>query len=292
MRPSHLVGCGLLLVAALLPAGPRLIGQEPPAKKPDEKAPDLAPPTAKELSDKRLAFMKSAMSHFTVRVGNRKGEGKVGDPCLRWTDPVSNATDGAIAVYAHAGGRPDAIAQFFFNFQKRWILELTIIPDADVTVLRSGQEFWKPSEFVCSFADLPGAPAPAATPALRLTQMRALATNFAVVDYFGVAEMKVDLRLLPQPAYRYAEAGRIADGAMFIFAHGTNPEACVLIEAQQDDKGSRYRYAIAPMSIYKLEARYKDAPVWSVPRRHAGRHNARSYYAEWYTPAEGEEVPK
>lgn len=247
---------------------------------------------AKELADKRMVFMKAALSHFTMQVGGRKEASKVADPCLRWTDPVSDATDGVLAVYAHNGGRPDAVAQFFFNFQKKWILELAVIPDADVTVLREGRAMWKPSEYLCQFADLPNAPPPADKPALRLAQMRAIAADFAVADYFGVAEQRVDLRLLSQPAYRYAEAGKIVDGAMFIFAHGTNPEAGLLIEAQPDGKGMKYRFAMAPITIYKLEVRYKDAPVWSVPRRHAGRHNARSYYAAEYTPEPGEIVPE
>lgn len=280
----------LLPVLALCSVGPVLCADDPPAEKTGGKAPDIAPPTAKDLSDKRMVFMKSALSHFTIRVGDRKDASKVADPCLRWSDAVSNATDGVLAVYAHNGGRPDAIAQFFFNFQKKWIVEFTIIPESDVTILRSDREHWKPSEFVCTFADLPDSPVPADKPALRLPQMRAIAADFSVVDYFQ--DMKVDLRLLRQPAYRYAEDGKIMDGAMFIFAHGTNPECCVLLEAYQDGKGSRYRYAIAPMSIYKLETRYKDKLVWSVERRHAGLRNARSYFADAYRPEEGEEVPK
>jgi hypothetical protein len=290
MRLSYLVCLCLLLVPVLVLAGPQLLADEPPAKKADENAPDLAPPTAQELADKRMAFMKSALSHFTIQVGNRKEAAKVGVPCLRWTDPVSNSTDGVVAVYAHNGGRPDAIAQFFFNARKKWIAEFTIIPDGDVTILRSGREHWKPSEYVCKFTDLPGFPVPAAKPALRLPQMRAIAADFAVVDYLGDQEVKQNLRLLPQPAYRYAEDGKIVDGAVFIFAHGTNPECCVLLEAYRDGKGSRHRYAVAPMSIYRLEARYKGAPVWSAERRHPGR-NARSYYADAYTPDPGETLP-
>ena len=291
MRLIYLGSFGLLLVALLVPAGPPLCAEEPPAKKADEKAPDLAPPTAQELLDKRMVFMKMALAHFTIQVGDRKEASTVADPCLRWTDPVSNSADGVVAVYAHNGGRPDAFAQFFFNSRKRWIAEFTIIPDADVTILRSGREHWRPTEYVCKFADLPSSPAPAAKPALRLPQMRAIAADFAVVDFFGDQEVKQNLRLLPQPVYRYAEDGRIVDGAVFIFAHGTNPECCVLLEAYQDDKGARYRYAIAPMSIYKLEARYKDAPVWSVRRRHSGRQ-ANSYYADAYKPDPGEIVPE
>lgn len=291
MRLPCLLCLCLLPVPVCVPAGPRLVADEPPAKKADDNAPGLAPPTAEELAGKRMVFMKAALSRFTIRVGDREEASAVADPCLRFTDPVSNAAEGVLAVYAHKGGRPDAVAQFFFNFRKRWIVEFTIIPDGGVTILRSGREHWKPAEYVCKFADLPGSPVPAAKPALRLPQMRAVAAGFGVVDYFGVQEVKVDLRLLPQPAYRYSEAGKIVDGAMFVFAHGTNPECCVLVEAYQDNKGSRYRYAVAPMSIYKLEARYKGAPVWSVGRRHPGR-NARSYYADAYKPDPGETLPE
>src|SRR5690349_12892383 len=117
MRPSYLACYCLILALVLAPAQFPLFAEEPPAKKADEKAPALAPPTAKELSDKRMVFMKSALSRFTIRIGDRKEASKVADPCLRFTDPVSNSLDGIIAVYAHNGGRPDAIAQFFFNAQ-------------------------------------------------------------------------------------------------------------------------------------------------------------------------------
>jgi hypothetical protein len=45
------------------------------------------------------------------------------------------------------------------------------------------------------------------------------------------------------------------------------------------------------MSIYQLEVRYKDAPVWSVERRHTGA-NSRSYFANVYVPEKGETVPE
>jgi hypothetical protein len=291
MRLFNFVCFGLLLVSVFVRAVPQLPADELPAKKVDEKAPDQAPPIAKERADKRLAFMKAALARFTVQVGDRKEAAQAGDPCLRWTDPVSSSTDGVAAVYAHNGGRPDALAQFFRNSSKRWVAEFTIIPDSDVTLLRSGRELWKPSEYICKFADVPGSPVPASRPAARLSQMRAIATDFSVVDYFGGPGGKVDLRLLPRPVYRYSEDGSIVDGAVFIFAHGTNPECCVLLEAYQDGKGSRYRYAVAPMSIYRLEARYKATGVWSVEQRYPGRQNSRSYYADYYTPDPGETLP-
>jgi hypothetical protein len=297
MQRSFFTRVRLLLVLiptlALGSVGPALPADPPPPNpKTEAKQPEIAPPTEKELAEKRMMFMKSALARYTVRVGERKEVAKVADPCLRWTNPIGTAPDGIVAVYAHNGGRPDALAQFFLNGQKKWVNEFTIIPESDVTIMRSDRVFWKPSEYVCKFTDVPRGPVPAAKPGLRLPQLRAIAADFSVVDYFGQKETKENLRLLPQPVYRYAEEGKILDGAVFVFVLGTDPECCVLVEAYQDDKGSRYRYAVAPMSIFKLEVRYKDDPVWSIERRSAAGDKSRSYYAGGYTPEPGETLPE
>jgi hypothetical protein len=284
----------LLLIAPLAPGalGASLRADEPPADKREEKPPRIAPPTAKELADERMKFMKTALARFTVQVGERKEPATVADPCLRWTNPLGTAVDGVIAVYAHKGGRPDALGQFFRQGRTRWVNEFTIIPESDVTIRRSDRLFWRPSEYVCKFTDLPRSPLPAVKPALRLAQMRAIAADFSVIDYFGPKATKQELRLLPQPLYRYSEKGQILDGALFVFVVATDPECCLLLEAYSDEKASRYRYAVAPMSIYQLEVRYKDKLVWSIERRDAVGPSCRSYYAGTYTPELGETLPK
>jgi hypothetical protein len=282
----------ILPTLALCSAGTFLHADDPlPAEKKVDKQPDIAPPTTKELADKRMVFMKSALAHFAIQVGDQKEQAKVGDPVLRWNNPISTAADGIVAVYSHNNGRPAALGQFFFNFQKKWVNEFTIIPENDVTIMRSGNEFWKPTDYVCKFTDLPRSPVPDAKPALRLTQMRAIAADFSVVDHFGPQPVKQNLRLLSQPVYRYSEEGKILDGALFIFALGTDPECALLIEAYKVETSTRYRYALAPMSIYKLETRYKDDLVWSVERRHTGR-NSTSYYANAYALEPGEMLPE
>jgi hypothetical protein len=268
---------------------------QPPGKeKKTEKPPDIAAPTEKELADQRIVFMKSALNHFSVRAGDRKEESKVGDPCLRWTNSVGEGAtaQGIVAVYAHNKSRPDALARFFTIGQKQLVTEFAIIAETDVAILRSGKAFWKPSEYVCRFSDLPKSPVPADKPALRLTQMRAVAAEFTVVNYFGVKEDKQTMRLLPQPVYRYAEEGKIVDGAVFVFAVGTDPECCVLVEAVKDDKVSRYRYAIAPMAIFKLEVSYKDTQVWQIERRMFFGDKCRSYFAGDYVLEPGEKLPE
>ncbi len=159
-RIRQLIFIPTLAIASSVPA---LFADDPPPKKSGGKPADIAPPTEKELTDTRMVFMKNALARFTIQVGDRKEPAKVADPCLRWTNPIgSNGADGIVAVYAHNGGRPAAIGQFFQDGQKRWINEFTIIPDSDVKIMQSDRVFWKPSEYVCKFKDLKNSPVPAA----------------------------------------------------------------------------------------------------------------------------------
>lgn len=289
MRCSFFTRFRLLL--ALIPAlalcsvVPSLFAEDPPADKTDEKTPNIAPPTAKELADERMQFMKKALSRYTIHVDEQEGPATVGDPCLRWTNPIGGEAAGIVAVYAYKGGRPAALGQLFLNDEKQWVNEFTIIAESDVTIKRSGRLFWKPLEYVCKFTDLPRSPLPASTPALRLAQMRAIARDFSVISHFR--ENKHDLRLLPQPIYRYSEKEKILDGALFAFVLATDPDCGLLLEAYQDKKGPRYRYALAPITVFKLEVRYKDREVWSVE----GTHN-RSILSTRYRPEPGETLPK
>jgi hypothetical protein len=282
----------LVLIPALAPWSvvSVLLAGDPPDDKTDEKRPRIAPPTAKELADERMKFMKTALARYTVHVGERKEPAKVGDPCLRWTNPINGAPDGVVAVYTHKGGRPAALGQCFLNFQKRWVNEFTIIAESDVTIRRSGSLFWKPSEYVCKFTDLPRSPRPADKAVPRLAQMRTIAADFSAINYFRGTEQ--DLRLLRQPVYRYSEKKEILDGTLFVFVVGTDPECCLLLEAYQDGKDLRYRYAVAPMSIRRLEVRYKKQLVWDIEGRSAAGAKSRSYYAGNYTPEPGEVLPE
>jgi hypothetical protein len=281
-----------LLLTGLSIAASSFADDAPPGK-PSKTEPDIAPPTKDELAEQRMVFIKSALARYTVQVGDRKEPAKVSDPCLRWSNPLSGEKDGVLAVFAYNAGRPVAIGQFFRTGPRQWVNEFAIIA-GDATIMRSERPYWKPSEFICKFTDLPDSPVPAAKPALRLTQMRKIAADFSVTDNHGWEESQItkhNLRLLPQPIYRYSEEGKILDGGLFVYAVGTDPECNLLVEAYQDEKGSRYRYALAPMSIYELEARYKDAAVWAIERRILFGGNCRKYYASMYSPAPGETVP-
>jgi hypothetical protein len=272
-----------------------LADERTPASQKQEKAPDIGAPTKEDLADPRMIFIKSVLSRYTVQVGDRNDVAKVSEPCLRWSNPVSDIRDGALAVFTFGGGRPVAVGTFFHQGQKEWCTEFSIIAPDNVSVLESGRLFWKPSEYVCKFTDLPDSPIPAAKAPLRLVQMRKIAADFSAVVHFGFTRPEItphNLRLLAQPVYRYSEAEKILDGGLFIFAIGTDPDVNLLIEAYQDDKGARYRYALAPLTIFELQVRYKGTEVWSIERRMIFGTNCTKFYARTYSPLPGETVPE
>jgi hypothetical protein len=93
---------------------------------------------------------------------------------------------------------------------------------------------WDATASALTLKALPESPKPAGTSAGRLTQMRQLARRFAAKERFD--KELIECRLIVQPIDRYhSEAQKIADGAIFAFANGTNPEIGVLLETDGKD---------------------------------------------------------
>jgi hypothetical protein len=102
---------------------------------------------------------------------------------------------------------------------------------------------WSPRSTLYEFKKIPDAPPPERTPQLRLIQIHSIAKRFASTEV--VNKEKCELRLLPHPVDRYepSEADR-ADGAVFFFTFGTNPEVVLLIESD----GQSWSYAAGRMT--------------------------------------------
>ena len=106
---------------------------------------------------------------------------------------------------------------------------------------------WTPQKPGVVFQEIPGAPAPAGDEAARLRQMHDLAKRFSATEFWDVTSQHYPLRLLPHPIDRYQDAASgLIDGAIFMFANGTNPEALLLIEASRRGNGPpKWTYAAA-----------------------------------------------
>jgi hypothetical protein len=106
----------------------------------------------------------------------------------------------------------------------------------------------------------------AAEPAARLRQMRELARSCAVEMLEG--DEHWELRLLPQPIYRFAgHEAAAADGALFayLWTKGTDPEFVLLLETLATDAGLRWHYRPLRFTWRALALTRVGETVWEVP---------------------------
>lgn len=188
------------------------------------------------------------------------------EPVLKWTNPVFGTVYGHVFVWTDRG-RPEVVGSFL-----KWYQPFTHITDefhslslGPIVGEKDGRQVWSSAKPGLELKPIPEAPAPAATPAGRLRQMRDLAKEFAgrQTDRNGVDR---DLRLLSQPLYRYeGTEGDLVDGALFTFAMGTDPDAFLLVEARRASGPARWEYALVRMTTLHMKISHRGREVWDVP---------------------------
>ncbi len=190
------------------------------------------------------------------------------EPVLRWTNPAAGSVYGNTYVWIHEG-RPAAVGSMFRNYRP-WNTfngELTALAGKKLTATRDDKAIWQPKD-EWKWLPLPGSPAPAATAAQRLVQMRGLAGEFVVEVLDTRNDPKGDEqtpRLLPKPLVRYgAEKAKALDGGLFAFVLGTDPELMVLIECDMAREKPEWRFGVARMNRDAIRLKRKGGTVWEV----------------------------
>ena len=188
------------------------------------------------------------------------------EPVLRFTNPArGQSTDAAIFLWL-SEDRPAAVASVRIRPDGAVWREFTSLSDQSLVCKRDGKTIWAPTTGGLVKKPLPEAPEPAGTPALRLAQARRLAERFtADFDHLSAGRWE-DLRLLPQPIYRYSAEKGAVEGAIFALAQANDPEALLILEQARPAAGAKpiWSYALARMSSQPMRARLDGKEVWSV----------------------------
>lgn len=268
MRSLILVGWlagGLLLAIAT-------IGRtDEPAKREDA-----------ELAARRLELMKQRMAAVLVK-SDAEGfpEKFAAKPIFRYTDPARSYVAAAIWKLGEKG-RPQAFITTELHRQfygmPRIVYEYLSLTPIKFTAT-GGDVGWAPEGSALEFKPVPEASAPDATPERRLLQLRAIARRFAGHEMLG--EERCELRLMPQPIDRYttSEADR-ADGAVFLFTFGTNPEAALFLESD----GKAWSYAAGRLAgAGKIALTLDEKAAWEGARV---RYAPNSSYTASNAPAD------
>jgi hypothetical protein len=224
-----------------------------PAAKDDESAIRL-----EEMTEIAHAF------EFVTIDGSKRTPAKlVSDPLHRWTDPTRPFTGGALWVWK-SGRRPIAILGI--ELYAAWSLEFVSLSTGLVEA-QDGEIRWRPRKAGVEYKPIPGAPGAAGDEAKRLRQMKDLAHKISGREFYE--NTTFPLRLLPHPIDRYADlAAGVVDGAIFISAHGTNPEVLLLIEARRQGEGpAAWTFAAAPLSRAQPTLKLGGKDIWSSPTK-------------------------
>jgi hypothetical protein len=226
------------------------------------------PPKEDEGARQRREHLTSKADGFVVSTEKNPDKPLVREkePVLRFTNPARGTnTEGAIFLWL-AGDRPAAVAALRIRPEGTVWREFTSLSDQSLMCKRDGQTIWAPQAGSIVKKPLPEAPEPAATPALRLVQMRRQAERFSAdFDHLSAGRWE-DLRLLPQPIYRYTADKGTVEGAIFALAQANDPEAVLILELTRPapDAKPTWSYALARMSSQPMRARLDGKEVWSV----------------------------
>lgn len=230
-------------------------------------------PADRSKHERILAVYTSDAAEYTIyRDASRKDRVELRrEPVLVCSDPVRGGGDGAVFVWT-CRGRAEVIGTIF-SFPsigpRKLYHEFHSLSLSVLDVSRSGTHAstWTPMAPGIELAALPGAPRPARTGAQRLSQMRALARDFSASTR-DRSEKRLELRLLPQPLYRYESTEPdVLDGALFAFVTATDPEALLVIEARKHAQldGPAWDYAICRLTDLGLLVRHKGKDVFTAP---------------------------
>ena len=154
-----------------------------------------------------------------------------------------------------------------FDRNKRvWGHDLVATSDLRVSAEVAGHGRWAPRMPDFKLLPVPDVSSPAKTEAARLRQMKRFARSLSASEVWQ--GQRSELRLLPTEIHRYSDAGSgLVDGAAFVFAVGSNPEAILFVEAHQADSGElSWKYGLARMAAAAVTFKLGDNEVWSVPQ--------------------------
>jgi hypothetical protein len=213
-----------------------------------------------------------------VRAGDQQREiERVAEPIFTYSESTRESGHlGTMWVWGTTGRPVALLAQNKAYGEPLWGFELVALAEGVSVEMHDGWT-WSPKSAV-QMKPLKDAPVAAESKIKRLTQLKGLAERFTLTEqYFDESFV---LRLLPRPVYRYQddEAGLI-DGALFNFAHGTNPEIFAVIECRKEASGSVWSYGFLPLAGAGVTAQLDGTTVWTKePTRES---KAQELYSTW-----------
>jgi hypothetical protein len=240
----------------------------------------------KENPAERLRQMRTMAEEITMKKTAGAALARLGrltDPVYRFDDAARHVSDGTVWIWGESG-RPSAVMTLTKHRppsgDNHWLTELTSMASDPITGTVEGFGTWEPPGAGVVMQKFPKAPIPADDATKRLRQMKDLVRQIKAHETSRAREVKApeqprpagkaavkryELRVLPQPVYRYADAkSGLIDGAMFLIAYGLNPELVLLVEASRDGSSEpAWHCGFARISVMDLQVDFEGKELWS-----------------------------
>lgn len=190
------------------------------------------------------------------------------NPLMTYGDAARNNEAGTLWVWGKSG-RPVAFLELYRNVGKNepWVHALTLTSPELTQLTGPNGNRWTPKKSHFALSDIPNAPEVGAQPAVRLRQMKEISRRLEAHEFWDPNNSRFELRLLVQPVHRYHdESSKVLDGAVFVLAHGTNPEVLVQIEADDTEQPPRWRFSFARLGSAELHVLLDGQEVWTQSR--------------------------
>lgn len=213
---------------------------------------------------------------YDIRLGSARDHRLevTAQPVHTYTNPSSGRdSHGAFFLWTNKG-RPEAIGAIWSKLteaggsQRYLIHEFQSLSTEPLRAKFSSKSArrgvnWNPAKAGVDPLPVPDAPQPAASRRLRLAQMRSIARKF--VGYH-VHPTERQLRLLPQPLYRFETEKAEQDGAVFALFQEWDPEIILMLETRKTATGPQWHFCTGRFSDRPLRLEYQNNDVW----RHGG----------------------
>ena len=201
-------------------------------------------------------------AEFTDRESRNNRFKLVPQPILRYSDPARQDTDGTVWVFAD-GEPPVALVCLFVkpDRTKEWNYEFVSLIDQPLRVSGRPRWSWTPRRQTRTWSRLDGDVSDRAVG--RAQQMRAIARQMQASEV--IQDQSFQLRLLNRPVYRYSDQDRgIEDGALFVYAYGTNPEILLQIESRRSGAAASWFISFARLTSAAAAVERSGRIVWKV----------------------------
>ncbi|HUQ70307.1 MAG TPA: hypothetical protein VM165_12325 [Planctomycetaceae bacterium] len=218
--------------------------------------------------------LRAALAHMTdFQFSESRAAGKSPvemsrSPLLTFGDAARNNESGTLWMWGR-GGRPLAMLELFrpSGENQSWVHAVTSTSPRLGKLDDSAGHRWTPRTSHFSLAEMPDSGEVATTSQQRLRRMKELSRRFSAHQFWDQNNSRYELRLLVQPVHRYRDDdAHVLDGAVFVLAHGTNPEVLLQIEAQATDPQPVWQYSLARLGSAEMHVQLDGREVWTVQR--------------------------